>query len=106
MNDKTITCVNTRILSQPLQRQAPLALALVLALAPPAAHAARRPPTVDPSYGLPLPAKHKVIQPAAWWIWARTVSDNQKVLFRRSFVLPRAPALATLYITADDFFTL
>jgi len=70
--------------------------------------ASARPPTLDPTYGLPLPTKAPAAVPAdkARWVWADTTKDNQTVLFRRTFNLAAAPRWATLYITADDFFTL
>ena len=73
------------------------------------AGASPRPPTVDPTYGLPLPAPAKA--PAApvsqaQWIWAAATADNQMISLRRVFALNSVPKSATLYITADDFFTL
>jgi len=66
-----------------------------------------RPPTLDPTYGLPLPApSHAAPAAAARWVWADTTKDGQTVLFRRAFDLAAAPTTATLYITTDDFFTL
>lgn len=66
-----------------------------------------RPPTLDPTYGLPLLAKVPVA-PAdkAQWVWADATRDNQTVYFRRTFDLAAVPSKATLYLTADDFFTL
>ena len=67
-----------------------------------------RPPTLDPTYGLPLPMKSQAVAPAdkAQWIWANTTKDNQTIYFRRAFDLAAVPRRATLYLTADDFFTL
>jgi len=77
-----------------------------------AAHseAAYRPPTVDPTYGLPLPPAAKsssaVKAPTDLWIWTATTKENQDVSFRRSFTLSKRPSSAAIYITADDRFTL
>lgn len=67
-----------------------------------------RPPTLDPTYGLPLPAKAPAAAPAdmARWVWADTTRDGQMILFRRALDLAAAPRRAALYLTADDFFTL
>ncbi len=67
-----------------------------------------RPPTLDPTYGLPLPVTAPAAAPAdaAHWIWADTTRDDQTVLFRRVLTLAAVPRRATLYLTADDFFTL
>jgi len=67
-----------------------------------------RPPTLDPTYGLPLPVKSPAAAPAhtARWVWADTTRDTQTVYFRRAFDLAAMPSRATLYLTADDFFTL
>ncbi len=89
----------------------PLSL-LVLAcacLAPAAFAAPSRPPTVDPTYGMPLPAKaHSLEAPAsaAQWVWADTTTANQTVYFRREFPLTAVPKTAAMFVTADDFFTL
>jgi len=80
-----------------------LAIPLVFAGASP------RPPTVDPTYGLPPPAKTKAFAvhvSAAQWLWAGQPADNQTVYFRREFTLSAVPKTANVYITADDFFTL
>lgn len=78
---------------------------LLLALA---TSAQSRPPTVDPTYGLPLPKTPSRRPPvtAADWIWTDVVRDNQTLFLRRTLTLTRLPKTATLYITADDFFTL
>lgn len=67
-----------------------------------------RPPTLDPTYGLPLPVKSPAAAPAhtARWVWADMTRDGQTVYFRRAFDLAAVPRRATLYLTADDFFTL
>ena len=85
---------------------APLTAFLLLAAL---GSASARPPTLDPTYGLPLPTQAKAsaaFLPSAKWIWAATTRNNQTVFFRRVFGLAAAPRRATLYITADDFFTL
>ena len=70
--------------------------------------ASARPPTLDPTYGLPLPTPARAAAPAATarWVWAASTGDNQTVYFRRAFSLAAVPRRATLYLTADDFFTL
>ena len=92
-----------------LRRLAPLA-ALMLFATLTGAHWARavdRPPTLDPTYGLPLAHPGTpTAQPTAQWIWADKTSDNQTIFLRRTFSLPAAPRTATLYVTADDFWTL
>ena len=93
---------------QRLLRAALLACFLTLPSLP-SARSEGRPPTLDPTYGLPLPKlAHAPAIPvsAAQWIWAGTTADNQTVILRRVFDLPRRPKTATLYLTADDFFTL
>jgi alpha-L-rhamnosidase len=65
--------------------------------------------TIDPTYGLPLPAKAKtpaVTSPTAQWIWADSRTDNQTIYLQRAFDLKAAPKKAEMYLTADDFFTL
>ena len=93
-----------------LSRQlAPLAAFLLFATltGAPAVQAADHPPTLDPTYGLPLPHPSvSTAKPKAQWIWADKTSDNQKIFLRRTFSLPAVPKSATLYVTADDFFTL
>ena len=70
--------------------------------------ASAKPPTLDPTYGLPLPAAKAPAMPTsqAEWIWADTAKDNQTVYLRRTFELKAVPKSATLLLTADDFFTL
>jgi hypothetical protein len=66
------------------------------------------PPTVDPTYGLPLPTKPSASEPLprdAHWIWASSTRDNQTIYVRRTFDLSNRGAV-TVYVTADDFFTL
>jgi hypothetical protein len=67
------------------------------------------PPTLDPTYGFPLPSSVSTKgQPvlASSWIWASQTSDNQTVLFRKTAHVPNVPKTALLYVTCDDFFTL
>lgn len=82
-------------------------LCLLLFVTPALLRAMTRPPTLDPTYGLPLPP---TASPAAVstanWIWAAQTEDHQTVLLRRTFTLPTPPKTAILSITADDFFTL
>ncbi|MDR3690582.1 MAG: alpha-L-rhamnosidase C-terminal domain-containing protein [Fimbriimonas sp.] len=79
-------------------------LALVVLVAP---TDSGRPPTLDPTYGMPLP-KVQVAQGQrqkdAKWIWASTVSDTQAIWCRRSVRLSHAPVRARLFVTADNFF--
>jgi hypothetical protein len=64
-----------------------------------------KPPTWDPTYGMPLPHKMQSGGPDASWIWTRDVRDNQTILARKEFKLKSAPENTRLYITADDYFT-
>ena len=43
---------------------------------------------------------------SASWIWADAVHNDQTIFLRRRITLNSLPKSATLYITADDFFTL
>jgi len=68
-----------------------------------------KPPTLDPTYGMPIPklgnlAAHRAKD--AEWIWSSTVKDTQTVYFRHSVDLPQKPIKAMLYVTADNFFDL
>src|SRR5215471_4022856 len=70
---------------------------------------ATRPPTLDPTYGLPLPkraAPPAKARPDAQWIWADKTTDQQTVALRAAITLPAQPKTAILYVTADNFFTL
>jgi alpha-L-rhamnosidase len=70
---------------------------------------AARPPTPDPTYGLPLPTAHRAPRltgASAQWIWARRTTETQRVGLRRAFDLTHKPEAATLLVTADNFFTL
>ncbi len=77
-------------------------------VAGPCAAAWARPPTPDPTYGLPIPLR--MAPPAAGaeahWIWASPTSGHQVVLARRVLTLTRIPAQAQIAITADDSFAL
>ena len=63
---------------------------------------ADRPPTVDPTYGLPRPAAapHLAVIPA--WIWAAQTRNNQIIYLRHSFTLKTIPRQVVLYATADN----
>jgi hypothetical protein len=68
-----------------------------------------KPPTLDPTYGMPIPklgkaAAHK--DKDASWIWAATVKDVQTTYYRHPLNLTKGPATAQLYVTADNFFDL
>jgi len=73
-----------------------------------AAYAQTKPPTVDPTYGFPLP-KHVASAakplPDAQWIWAANTSDKQTVYLRKAFTLRGKPQTARLFVTADNYFT-
>ncbi len=77
------------------------------AAAPPAKK--HLPPTLDPTYGLRAPktVPVSVYNPKAdaHWIWAERTASEQTVGLRGAFTLPQVPRIATLYVTADDFFT-
>jgi alpha-L-rhamnosidase len=64
-----------------------------------------RPPTVDPTFGLPVPALHPTASVPAQWIWSAPKPGKQVVEMRRSLTLVKAPKAATLYVTGDDAFT-
>ncbi|MDQ2731102.1 MAG: hypothetical protein M3Y56_05540 [Armatimonadota bacterium] len=67
-----------------------------------------RPPTPDPTYGLPLPRLKAPAAPAeeAHWIWSDHVAGHQDVYVRGVVTLPRQASSAQVAITADDSFTL
>jgi alpha-L-rhamnosidase len=68
----------------------------------------RRPPTIDPTYGMPLPKQAKAAaksKPDAEWIWANHTTDTQVLLLRGTVTLNSPPKSARLYVTADNFFT-
>ena len=82
-----------------------LALCLAALLGTPAMEA--RPPTVDPTYGLPVPRlQPPPRKPKAQWIWTGHTAGTQTVYARRVVVLTRRPRSARLTVTADDCFTL
>lgn len=65
------------------------------------------PPTVDPTYGLPLSAHMHPLAPIAKhakWIWAAETSDSQTVYVRKTFDLKMQPRSALLYVTANNRF--
>lgn len=65
------------------------------------------PPTVDPTYGLPLSAYMHPLAPIAKhakWIWAAQTSDSQTVYVRKTFDLKTRPRSAFLYVTANNRF--
>ena len=63
---------------------------------------ADRPPTVDPTYGLPIPAsvRHPVAIPA--WIWTAQTHNNQMIYLRHSFKLISVPRRVELYAAAEN----
>ena len=63
---------------------------------------ADRPPTLDPSYGVPVPTL--VAQPTVIpsWIWAAQTKNNQIIYLRDSFKLSKIPRTVELYATADN----
>ena len=67
-----------------------------------------RPPTLDPTYGLPLPQRQApaASAPVPHWIWASHTVGDQTVLARGIVTLARTPKSARLAVTADDRFTL
>jgi hypothetical protein len=67
-----------------------------------------RPPTVDPTYGLPVPPVSNApvrLAPDAKWVWAAHTRDSQTIYLLKVFSLGAPPANAVLYVTADNFFT-
>ena len=82
----------------------PLALVVLSA----GAASAAKPPTLDPTYGkrLPRASAAPAVTSAARWVWAAATRDNQTISLRRTLNFKDAPQAATLYLTADDFFTL
>jgi alpha-L-rhamnosidase len=87
-----------------------LTLACALALPAYADKSAPRPPTLDPTYGLrpPVSRVQSEYNPKtdAQWVWADTTADDQTVALRGAFSQAQTPGRATIYVTADDFFTL
>ena len=65
----------------------------------------QRVPTLDPTYGLPLPANISQSHfKAPAWIWAATVGDHQSVYLRKTLTLTALPTKPILYVTADNYF--
>ena len=103
----------TKIKFSYLRRQTAVGALLSLSCLVPASSLAaekdKRPPTLDPTYGLRI-AKTAPVSAAdpktdAHWIWAERTASEQTVGLRGAFTLAQVPHNATLYITADDFFT-
>ncbi len=67
-----------------------------------------KPPTLDPTYGAPLPKLKSPAQsgPPAKWIWVTHTVGDQTVNARVPITLKAALHTAILSITADDAFTL
>jgi alpha-L-rhamnosidase len=84
-----------------------LACVCLLFAVRPASIWAAPPPTLDPTYGLPLPSSFQThtVTHNADWIWAATTEGTQTVYLRRVFTLASVPKSAILSITADDAFT-
>ena len=86
-----------------------LSLLSILPVSSQAAEKGKRPPTLDPTYGLRVPktAPASAFDPKtdAHWIWAERAASEQTVGLRGAFTLAQMPRAATLYVTADDFFT-
>ncbi len=87
---------------------------LIVCLAP-ALCAQTRPPTIDPTYGFPVPkpvSAPKKLPLDAKWIWSDAGSaviggsQTETFTFSRSFSLREAPSKAAAYVTADNFFVL
>jgi alpha-L-rhamnosidase len=67
------------------------------------------PPTMDPTYGLPLPgpsAGQTNTGPEAQWIWAANTANSQTIYTRAVVNLNQMPGVAQMSITADNYFTL
>ncbi len=64
---------------------------------------AERPPTVDPSFGVPKPATFAPRVPVVpFWIWAAQTRNNQIIYLRHTFRLNSVPRKVELYATADN----
>ena len=61
----------------------------------------QRPPTVDPTYGLPIPANQSQARVIPYWIWTARTYKNQVLYLRRSFSLSAIPPKVTLYALAS-----
>jgi hypothetical protein len=71
------------------------------------ASAQDKPPTLDPTYGMPIPKKAAEVKlgPDATWIWSSQVADQQTIYLRKNFDLKSKINRAMLYVTADNQFT-
>ncbi len=68
---------------------------------------ADRPPTLDPTFGLPTPTvRRSQIEPIPSWIWAAHTHNNQIIYLRQSFNVSAIPPKVILYATADDHLVL
>jgi hypothetical protein len=65
------------------------------------------PPTLDPTYGEPLPrlAPPSSSPALAQWIWTDHTAGSQTVCFRGSLTLKAVPKTALLFASGDDAFT-
>ena len=63
---------------------------------------AQRPPTLDPTYGLPVPASFRRPQAIPAWIWTAITRNHQIVYLRHTFTLKAVPHQTELYATADN----
>ncbi len=63
-----------------------------------------KPPTVDPTYGFPVPHLQAPARDAtpAQWIWVGQTQGTQTVSARGKITLKAAPRSATLFVTGDD----
>ena len=62
-------------------------------------------PTLDPTYGLPLPTELKRSHSKSPdWIWASKVGAHQSVYLRKTLRLAAVPTKPVLYVTADNYF--
>lgn len=68
----------------------------------------RRPPTLDPTYGFPVPPISALEErrpvPSVEWIWASTTSDNQVIYLRGAVKLAHPDPKTKLYISVDNYF--
>lgn len=67
-----------------------------------------RPPTLDPTYGMPVPKMSRTAHPAprdSRWIWAAQTRDQQTIFLRHPLHLAHG-GRAHVFITCDNFFTL
>ena len=70
-----------------------------------AAGAQGDPPTLDPTYGRPVPRNLPAAkaQPDAKWIWASHTEDTQIVVANRAFHVDAQPKSAALYVAVDNY---